>query len=165
LEARPADEVFLRLVPEAKKLDGKGTVATDASVSTVRSFAARHSSARRSRAAKKIDLAWSSSAIMESLPAHRRYQSVRRSLANFLTTDEKIPRRLRALANNSSASVEASSPLGQRLKHLAVEKAEHWYEGYLPNEELREYAEVYFENHEYDEDEDRFGEDEEDEEE
>jgi uncharacterized protein (TIGR02996 family) len=58
----------------------------------------------------------------------------------------------------------ASSPLGQRLKLLAVEKAEPWYEGYLPWEERREYSEVYFENYDYDEDEDRFEENEEDEE-
>jgi uncharacterized protein (TIGR02996 family) len=56
----------------------------------------------------------------------------------------------------------ASSLLGQRLKLLAVEKAEHWYKGYLPSEESREYQEVDFENHDYEKD--RFEEDEEDEE-
>ncbi|MFZ8310615.1 hypothetical protein ACO1LC_14275, partial [Staphylococcus aureus] len=55
----------------------------------------------------------------------------------------------------------ASSPLGQRLKLLAVEKSEHWYQGFLSHEERMEYAEVYFENHNYDEDEDRFEEGEE----
>lgn len=57
----------------------------------------------------------------------------------------------------------ASSPMGQRLKLLAVEKAEPWYEGYFPLGE--EYREIYFENHDYDADEDWFEEDEEDEEE
>jgi uncharacterized protein (TIGR02996 family) len=58
----------------------------------------------------------------------------------------------------------ASSPLGQRLKLLSIDKAERWYEGCLPLEERREYNEVYFENLN-DDDEDRFEEDEEDEEE
>jgi Ran GTPase-activating protein (RanGAP) involved in mRNA processing and transport len=55
----------------------------------------------------------------------------------------------------------ASSPLGQRLKLLAVEKAGRWYGGYLPYEEKREYHEVYFENCDYDEDGDRFEEEDE----
>jgi uncharacterized protein (TIGR02996 family) len=55
--------------------------------------------------------------------------------------------------------VLASSPLGQRLKLLSAEKAEPWYEGYLPEAERMEYRELYFENHDYDEDEDRFEED------
>lgn len=59
----------------------------------------------------------------------------------------------------------ASSPLGQRLKLLAVEKAENWYQGYLSYEERMEFYEIYFENYDYDEDEDRYEQDEEDEEE
>lgn len=59
----------------------------------------------------------------------------------------------------------ASSPLGQRLKLLAAEKAERWYPGYPPYEETREYREIYFENYDYDEDEDRFEEDEDEEDE
>jgi uncharacterized protein (TIGR02996 family) len=59
----------------------------------------------------------------------------------------------------------ASSPLGQRLKFLAVEKSEHWYQGYVPHEERREYYEIYFENYDYDKDENRFEQDEEDEQE
>jgi Ran GTPase-activating protein (RanGAP) involved in mRNA processing and transport len=59
----------------------------------------------------------------------------------------------------------ASSPLGQRLKLLDVEKAGRWYKGYLPHEDRMEYSEVYFEDYDYDEDEDRFAEEEEDEEE
>lgn len=50
----------------------------------------------------------------------------------------------------------ASSPLGQRLKLLSIEEAEDWYEGYLPWEEREEYAEVYFENYDYDEERDRY---------
>jgi len=50
----------------------------------------------------------------------------------------------------------STSPLGQRLKVLAVDKAEPWYEGYLPEEEAREYFEMYFDNYNYDEDEDSF---------
>ena len=57
----------------------------------------------------------------------------------------------------------ASSPLGQRLKLLAVEKAEPWYEGFLSWEERMEYEEVYFENYNYNED--RYEEDEEEEDE
>jgi uncharacterized protein (TIGR02996 family) len=53
----------------------------------------------------------------------------------------------------------ASAPLGQRLKLLSVEKAEHWYEGYMSHEERKEYEEISFQNYDYDEDE----EDEEDE--
>lgn len=54
----------------------------------------------------------------------------------------------------------ALSPLGQRLKHLAVENAEPWYEGYLPYEERREYEEIYDENFDYAECYDRIAEDE-----
>ena len=50
----------------------------------------------------------------------------------------------------------AASPLGQRLKRLAVEKAEHWYPGHMPHDERMEYQESYFENYDYGEDEDRF---------
>jgi len=56
-----------------------------------------------------------------------------------------------------------SSPLGKRLKLLAVEKGEYWYQGLLPREERNEYYEVYFENYDYEADEDRFEEDDEDE--
>jgi uncharacterized protein (TIGR02996 family) len=61
-------------------------------------------------------------------------------------------------------NVLASSPLGQRLKLLAVEKAERWYQGYMSHDERIEYQEVYFKNYDYDEDEDRFEVDGEDEE-
>lgn len=54
----------------------------------------------------------------------------------------------------------AGSPLGQRLKLLSVEKAEHWFEGYIPIGE--EYYELYFDDHDYDDQD--FEEDEEDEE-
>jgi uncharacterized protein (TIGR02996 family) len=54
----------------------------------------------------------------------------------------------------------ASSPLGQRLKLLAIEKAEPWYQGYMSHEERMEYYEIFYEA-----DEDRFEQDEEDEEE
>jgi Ran GTPase-activating protein (RanGAP) involved in mRNA processing and transport len=55
----------------------------------------------------------------------------------------------------------ASSPLGQRLKLLSVEKAERWYEGYFGQAEMMEYREIYFENHDYDEDPDRYEDEEE----
>ncbi len=58
----------------------------------------------------------------------------------------------------------ASSPLGQRLKLLGVENAAPWYQGNMSHEERMEYAEVYFETHDYDE-EDQVEEDETDEEE
>lgn len=47
----------------------------------------------------------------------------------------------------------ASSPLGKRLKLLGVEKAAHWFQGYMPHEERMEFYEVYFENYDYEEDE------------
>ena len=48
----------------------------------------------------------------------------------------------------------ASSPLGQRLKLLTVEKAALWYPGYFWwSENPGEYQETYFENYDYDEDE------------
>lgn len=70
------------------------------------------------------------------------------------------------IGDNSSLGYKAlaSSPLGERLKLLTVGKAD-WYAGYLPDEQREEYDEVYFENHDYDAEEDRYEEDEEDEEE
>src|SRR5262245_17648221 len=56
-----------------------------------------HWSAARSRAARKIDRACSSIALMRTSPAHRFYQGVRRGLASFLTTAGKNPRPLRVL--------------------------------------------------------------------
>lgn len=45
----------------------------------------------------------------------------------------------------------AASPLGKRLKLLAVMKSDPWYEGYFPIG--KEFHEVYFDGHDYDEEE------------
>lgn len=67
------------------------------------------------------------------------------------------------IGDNPSLDHEAfaSSSLGKRLKLLSVEPAERWYEGWLPNEVVEEYREIYFENVDYDEDDELFEEDEE----
>lgn len=55
----------------------------------------------------------------------------------------------------------ASSPTGQRLKLLDVEGSEPWYPGYMPFEEASEYHEIYFQDYDYGDEEDRYGEDDE----
>ena len=50
----------------------------------------------------------------------------------------------------------ADSALGQRLKLLATEKGENWYEGYLSDDDDGEYREIYLADYDY---EDRFEED------
>jgi uncharacterized protein (TIGR02996 family) len=87
------------------------------------------------------------------------------SAAKSLGETENLGRLLLLRIGDNPLGYQAlvSSPLGQRLKLLSVEEAEDWYEGYLPWEEREEYSEVYFENHDYAEDGDRFEEDEENE--
>lgn len=55
----------------------------------------------------------------------------------------------------------ASSPTGQRLKLFDVEGTEPWYAGYMPFEEASEYHEIYFQDYEYGDEEDRYEDDDE----